>query len=91
MFQAVAPYGDVEYWATSDLHMTEEQREVLAKEGWRMEVYHRATKQCCGGERAQARSGQAQQNHLLLGLRVFLRWRCIACGQGTVGMRQRFL
>src|SRR5215208_3423315 len=61
------------YWATDDLRMSEEAREELERQGWGIETYHRGLKQCCGIERAQARSGRAQRNHLGLALRAFLR------------------
>ncbi|GFP30210.1 putative transposase, partial [Candidatus Hakubella thermalkaliphila] len=40
---------------------------------WRIEVYHREIKQCCGIERAQVRKAVAQKNHFLYALRAFLR------------------
>jgi putative transposase len=53
--------------------MSEQTREELQRQGWGIETYHRGLKQCCGIERAQARSGRAQRNHLGLALRAFLR------------------
>jgi putative transposase len=53
--------------------MGESEREELEWAGWGIETYHRALKQCCGIERAQARGAQAQRNHLGLALRAFLR------------------
>jgi putative transposase len=41
--------------------------------GWGIEVYHRGIKQCCGIEKAQARTERSQRAHILLSLRAFLR------------------
>ena len=73
VFRTVAKDGDAEHWATNDLKMSETEREELEGSGWRIEVYHRALKQCCGIERSQARGERAQRNHLGLALRAFLR------------------
>ncbi len=73
IFRVVSKDGDAEYWATDDLDMSEEQRQVLEKQGWGIESYHRGIKQCCGVEKAQVRSAAAQRSHLLLALRAFLR------------------
>ncbi len=47
--------------------MTEEKRAKLKKQGWGIEVYHRALKQCLGAGSAQVRKGVA------ILLRAFLR------------------
>ena len=74
MFRTVARDGSAEHWATDDLQMSEQDREELEQSGWGIiETYHRALKQCCGIERAQARGERAQRNHLGLSLRAFLR------------------
>lgn len=76
VFRTVGRDGDAEHfehWATNDLDMSEEDREQLENTAWGVEVYHRALKQCCGVERAQARGERAQRNHLGLALRAFLR------------------
>lgn len=73
VFRTVSKDGDVEYWATDDLEMSEERRQVLEKQGWGIETYHRGIKQCCGVEKAQVRKATAQKCHLLLALRAFLR------------------
>jgi hypothetical protein len=73
VFRTVAKDGDAEHWATSDLKMSETDREKLEDAGWGIEVYHRALKQCWGVERAQVRGERAQRNHLGLALRAFLR------------------
>lgn len=44
-----------------------------AEYSWAIESYHRGIKQCTEGERCQARSAQAQRNHIGLALRAFLR------------------
>ncbi len=53
--------------------MREEKRANLEKQGWGIEVDHRAWKQCCAAERAQVRKAVAMLKHLLLSLRAFLR------------------
>jgi putative transposase len=53
--------------------MTPEQREVLEKQAWGIEVYHRGIKQCCGIEKSPARKAEAQRYHILLALQAFLR------------------
>lgn len=73
VFRTVARDGSAEHWATNDLKMSEESREELELRGWGIETYHRGIKQCCGVERAQVRSGEAQRNHLGFALRAFLR------------------
>ena len=73
VFRAVATDGDVEYWATDDLDMSDATREELEAQGWGIEEYHRGIKQCCGLERCQLRSASGQKAHLGLALRAFLR------------------
>ena len=78
VFQKPDAKGEVEHWATNDLEMTglemiQEAWRELARSCWRIESYHHGLKQCCGVERAQVRSATGQKNHLLLGLRAFLR------------------
>jgi putative transposase len=73
VFRIVSQDGDVEYWATNELTMTPEQQEVLEKQAWGIEVYHRGIKQCCGIEKSPARKAEAQQHHILLALQAFLR------------------
>ena len=72
-FRTVAPNGDVEHWATSDLKMEEITRQEMARQVFAIENYHRQLKQCCGIERAQVRSARAQKCHILLSLRAFVR------------------
>ena len=64
---------DVQFWATSDLTMTENTRRQLATQAFAIEEYHRGLKQCCGVERCQARTERAQRNHILFALRAFVR------------------
>ena len=73
VFRIVAPNGDKEHWATSDLEMTEATRQELSRRVFAIENYHRQLKQCCGIERAQVRSAQSQKCHILLSLRAFVR------------------
>lgn len=73
VFKIVAPDGDIAYWATSDLGMTELTRLQYAEYSWAIEHYHRGIKQCTEIERCQARAEVAQRNHIGLALRAFLR------------------
>ena len=73
VFRTVAPNGDTEHWATSDLKMMEITRQDLAQQVFAIENYHRQLKQCCGVERAQVRSAKAQKCHILLSVRAFVR------------------
>ena len=62
-----------EYWTSSDLNLTPAHRQELAFPAWASEDYHRGLKQCCGVERAQARSAHTQIAHNGFALRAFLR------------------
>jgi putative transposase len=73
VFKIVAPDGDIAYWASSDLSMTDLERQQMAEYSWAIETYHRGIKQCTEVERCQARSATAQRNHIGLALRAFLR------------------
>ncbi len=83
VFKIVAPNGDIEYWATSDLTMTLEQLAEFTLWAWRIEEYHRGVKQFCGIERAQHRSAKAQRNHIGLALRAFFRLEVYRLRTGT--------
>ncbi len=73
VFRTVSKEGDVDYWATDDLEMSETDREDLSGAGWGIEVYHRGIKQCCGVEKAQVRKAGEMVSHIHLSLRAFLR------------------
>ena len=73
VFRTVAKDGDAEYWATSDLSMTEAERAEWAQQAFGIEVYHRGIKQCCGIEKCQAQLEAAQRGHIQLALRAFVR------------------
>jgi hypothetical protein len=73
IFRIVALDGDTEYWATSHLEMSELDRLSTAEKTWMIENYHRGIKQFCGVEKCQARSSNAQRNHIIMALRAFLR------------------
>lgn len=73
VFKIVARDGDVEYWATNDLQMSELKRVKYGNEAWTIESFHRGIKQFSGIERCHARSRTAQRNHIGLALRAFLR------------------
>jgi len=83
VFKLVTPDGDIEYWATNDLQMTELQRLHFTEFIWTIESYHRAIKQCCGIEKAQVRSATAQRNHISLALRAFLRLERVSFVSGA--------
>ena len=76
VFKKVAPDGDIAYWATSELGMTDLERQQYAEYSWAIESYHRGIKQCVEVERCVARSAVAQRNHIGLALRAFLRLEC---------------
>jgi len=82
VFKLVAPDGDIEYRATSDLGMSELTCQQYAEWGYAIENYHRDLKQTCGVERSQARSERAQRNHIGMALRAFLRleWHFFTTG-----------
>ena len=73
VFKSVSKNGDVEYYATNDLGMKEEECEEVSSDAWGIEVYHRGIKQCCGVERSQVRVAVKQLAHITLSLRAFLR------------------
>jgi hypothetical protein len=73
VFRIDTPDGDTEYWATSDLTLTMDERETLARQIWTIETYHRGLKQFCGVERCACRKAIAQRNHIGWAIRAFLR------------------
>ncbi len=73
LFKIVATDGDVEWWATSEIAMSETARVRFSGFAWTIENYHRGIKQFCGVERAQVRAARAQRNHIGCALRAFLR------------------
>ena len=73
VFKMVAQDGDIEYWATNDLQMSEVSRAAIARARWKIEAYHRGLKQYCGVERAQVRQERSIRNHIGLAIRAFLR------------------
>jgi putative transposase len=73
----------VEHWATSDLSLTETQRQELSRQCFAIENYHRALKQCCGVERAQVRKAEAQKCHILLSLRAYV---CLEANRLKTGL-----
>jgi putative transposase len=82
VFKMVALNGDIEYWATNDLTMSDLRRLQFSAWAWAIETYHRGIKQFCGVERCQARAARAQRNHIGLALRAFLRLECFCFRQG---------
>jgi len=73
VFKTVTPDGREEYWATSRLDMTIDEAAEYALHAWQIEVYHQGLKQFTGIERGQFRVAVAQQNHIALAIRAFLR------------------
>lgn len=82
VFGIVAPDGDIGYWATNDLGMTDLARLQFAEWSWSVEHYHRGIEQCTGVERCRRRSARARRNHIGLALRAFPRFEahCFARG-----------
>jgi hypothetical protein len=74
VFKIVATDGNIEYWATNKLEMTDLERVKYAGYAWTIENYHRGIKQFTNIERAMVRSARAQRNHIGLALRAFLRF-----------------
>ena len=73
VFKMVSAHGDIGYWATNDLTMTELDRLKWADASWKIEHYHRGIKQFTGIERCQCRKAVAQRNYIGLAIRAFLR------------------
>jgi putative transposase len=82
VFKIVATDGDIEYWATDDLHLHELTRLRFAEYAWQIETYPRGIKQFCGLEKSQARLARTQRNHIGLALRAFLRLETFCFYQG---------
>lgn len=82
VFRKVRKDDDFEYWATNDLQMNDLERLKYSEISWMIETYHRGIKQFCGAERCQARSENAQRNHIEMALRAFLRleYHCFVKG-----------
>ncbi|CAK8724421.1 MAG: hypothetical protein CDV28_10274 [Candidatus Electronema aureum] len=82
VFKIVRTDTDIEYWASSDLNMSDLMRLKYAELSWMIETYHRGVKQFCGIERCQARSENAQRNYIELAIRAFLRieYHCFVKG-----------
>ncbi len=74
VFKIVATDGDVEWWATNKVEMSDLERVRWAGYSWTIENYHRGLKQFCLIERAQVRSRRAWRNHIGCCLRAFLRF-----------------
>ncbi len=88
-FKIVRTDADIEYWASSDLSMSDLMRLKYAELSWMIETYHRGVKQFCGIECCQARSEKAQRNYIELAIRAFLRKSAIALLKEFLGLRQR--
>ncbi len=73
VFRVRATDGTSKYWATSQIKMSEPEREKFALAAWRIEMYHRGLKQQCLIERAQCRRYRPVLNHIGLSIRAFLR------------------
>ena len=73
VFKTVPPDGREEYWATSCLDMTREEKAAYARHAWQIEVYHQGLKQFTGIERVPFHVAEAQRNHIGLAIRAFLR------------------
>ena len=73
VFRTVDPHGNAEHWATSDLDLTSQGREIYANRAWLIETYHRSLKQFTGLEAGQFRLERAQRNHIGLAIRAYLR------------------
>jgi hypothetical protein len=69
---------DIEYLATNDLSLSAPVARDACKCRWRIEEYHRGTKQLTGLENCRFQSQRAQRNHILCSIRALLaleKWR----------------
>src|SRR5690348_6951367 len=84
---------DAQFWATSDLSLTEPTRKQIAGEALAIEEYHRGLKQCCAVERCQARGERAQRNHILWAIRAFVRleWQRVQTGLSWYESKKRLV
>lgn len=73
IFRIVAKDGNMEYWASSKLDLTDLERVRLADQAYSIENYHRDLKQNTGVERCQLRSVIGQKNHIGFSIRAFFR------------------
>lgn len=73
VFRTVDPHGNAEHWATSDLDLSSQGRDIYANRAWLIETYHRSLKQFTGLEAGQFRLERAQRNHIGLAIRAYLR------------------
>ena len=72
VFKFEAKNGRIDYITTNMQNSTHDEIEAIMKARWSIEVYHRELKQTCGIERCQARTGQAQRNHICLAIKVWI-------------------
>ena len=93
VFKMVATDGDIAYWATDDLSMTDLRRRQLAEYSWGIETYHRGIKQDTEVQRCQSRSARAQRNHIGLAIRAFLRleWHLFSTGISWVAAKANII
>jgi len=73
VFKIVSQDGDIKYYASSLLDMNELKWICFKEKYWMIEAYHRGLKQYCGVEKSQTRLAVAQENHIGLAIRAFLR------------------
>lgn len=64
--------GDIDYLATNDLSLTSPDIRKANACRWKVEEYHRGTKQTTGIENCQARLQRAQRNHIFCSSLTFL-------------------
>lgn len=89
VFKIVAPDGDIAYWATSDLTMTDLTRQQYAEFSWTIENYHRGIKQCTEIERCQTRSARCSVTTLGWRCVRFCVWKSIALLMALAGWKPR--
>ena len=73
VFKIASRDGNIKYYASSLLEMNELKWPSFKEKYWMIEVYHRGLKQYCGAEKCQTRVAIAQENHIGLAIRAFLR------------------
>lgn len=72
IFKFIATDGDIEYWATNNIHSTSEDIRQAGALRWRIEEYHRGLKQTAGIEKCQSRTSRAQRTHIFCSIMAFL-------------------
>lgn len=94
LFRVVVSTDKTEFVITNDAtqHSTEDCRKETAIR-WKIEQFHRETKQLTGIERNQCRTNRSQRNHICLAIQVwlFLSEKAHACGTTVYRIKHQLL